>query len=53
LSWPKTFAGQTSGKFVNGVFGDSYKQLAPEDQPTRNRRKKRRKMKDFEKLEKI
>jgi len=29
----KTFSGQTSGKFVNGVLGTVYKQIAPEDQP--------------------
>lgn len=29
----KTFSGQTSGKFVNGVLGTIYKELAPEDQP--------------------
>jgi len=28
----KTFSGQTSGKFVNGVLGTVYKQLSPEDQ---------------------
>jgi len=28
----KTFSGQTSGKFVNGVLGTVYKQLVPEDQ---------------------
>ena len=28
----KTFSGQTSGKFVNGVLGTVYKQLAPEEQ---------------------
>ena len=27
----KTFSGQTSGKFVNGVLGTVYKQLAPEE----------------------
>jgi len=26
----KTFSGQTSGKFVNGVLGTVYKQLSPE-----------------------
>ena len=26
----KTFAGQTSGKFVNGVLGTVYKQIAPD-----------------------
>lgn len=28
----KTFSGQTSGKFVNGVLGTVYKQLNPEEQ---------------------
>ena len=28
----KTFAGQTSGKFVNGVLGTVYKQINPEAQ---------------------
>ncbi|MGD0577271.1 MAG: transcription antitermination factor NusB [Candidatus Staskawiczbacteria bacterium] len=28
----KTFSGQTSGKFVNGVLGTVYKQIAPEAQ---------------------
>jgi len=28
----KTFSGPTSGKFVNGVLGTVYKELAPEDQ---------------------
>ena len=28
----KTFAGKTSGKFINGVLGTVYKQLAPEAQ---------------------
>jgi N utilization substance protein B len=28
----KTFAGQTSGKFVNGVLGTVYKQIQPEAQ---------------------
>lgn len=28
----KTFAGQTSGKFINGVLGTVYKQIAPEAQ---------------------
>ena len=32
----KTFSGQTSGKFINGVLGTVYKQLAPEDQPKEN-----------------
>ena len=27
----KTFAGQTSGKFVNGVLGTVYKQIQPEE----------------------
>lgn len=27
----KTFAGQTSGKFVNGVLGTVYKQISPEE----------------------
>lgn len=27
----KTFSGQTSGKFVNGVLGTVYKQIAPEE----------------------
>lgn len=27
----KSFSGQTSGKFVNGVLGTVYKQLAPEE----------------------
>ena len=27
----KTFSGQTSGKFVNGVLGTVYKQLSPEE----------------------
>jgi len=27
----KTFSGQTSGKFINGVLGTVYKQLAPEE----------------------
>ena len=27
----KTFSGQTSGKFVNGVLGTVYKQIAPAD----------------------
>ena len=30
----KTFAGQTSGKFVNGVLGTIYKQLGGEDNKT-------------------
>ena len=29
----KTFAGPTSGKFINGVLGTVYKQIAPEEQP--------------------
>ena len=27
----KTFAGQTSGKFINGVLGTVYKQIEPEE----------------------
>lgn len=33
----KTFSGQTSGKFVNGVLGTVYKELMPEDQPENNK----------------
>jgi len=29
----KTFSGQTSGKFINGVLGTVYKQLNSEDEP--------------------
>jgi N utilization substance protein B len=32
----KTFSGQTSGKFVNGVLGTVYKQIAPDEQKTEN-----------------
>jgi N utilization substance protein B len=28
----KTFAGPTSGKFINGVLGTVYKQISPEEQ---------------------
>ena len=30
----KTFSGQTSGKFVNGVLGTVYKQLGGDEQKT-------------------
>ena len=33
----KTFSGQTSGKFVNGVLGTVYKQLGGEEQKTENK----------------
>jgi len=32
----KTFSGQTSGKFVNGVLGTIYKQLVGDEQKTEN-----------------
>lgn len=34
----KTFSGQTSGKFVNGVLGTVYKQLGGDDQKTENKK---------------
>lgn len=34
----KTFSGQTSGKFVNGVLGTVYKQLGGEEQNTENKK---------------
>ena len=33
----KTFSGQTSGKFVNGVLGTVYKQLGGDEQKTENK----------------
>lgn len=30
----KTFGGDSSGKFLNGVLGTLYKELAPEESPT-------------------
>ena len=30
----KTFGGETSGKFVNGVMGTLYKQVSPQDEQT-------------------
>ena len=32
----KTFSGQTSGKFINGVLGTVYKQLGGDEQKTEN-----------------
>ena len=43
----KTFAGQTSGKFVNGVLGTVYKQLGGEEAPD-----KKEEMKEEDKEEK-
>jgi transcription antitermination protein NusB len=35
----KTFSGQTSGKFVNGVLGTVYKQLSPKSQKSETEKK--------------